>query len=468
MGTNDAKALKSGIWYTAASFLTKSIGFITTPLFTRLLTHEQYGLYSNYTSWLSTFTIFATLALATSFISARFDFEDDFDGYVLSTLVLSSIVTCAWALVINLSPTFFMSLTTLDIKYINIMVVYLLMFSAVDMFQSRERYYFEYKITVLTSVGISVLTAVLSVILVLAMEDKLLGRVLGSALPTIIIGVFLYGVLLRRGKKITIKYWLYALPICLPYIPHTLSLSLLNSMDKMMVTKICGAEANALYSVAYTCGAVVTLLISALNTAFSPWLGEKLNGEHYNEIRKISKPYILLFTYLVCGILLFTPELLLFMGGPDYSEATAVMPPVALGCVCQFLYTLYVNVEQFKKKTLGMAVASVVATLVNYVLNALLIPAFGYVAAGYTTLLSYLTLLLIHMLLVRHMGLAKTYPTKLVFIVIVSMGVYALFVHYLYMNTILRYVIIGVYILVTLTLIIKNKMTILSLLKARS
>ena len=33
---NNVKALKSGIWYTAANFLTKSIGFITTPIFTRL------------------------------------------------------------------------------------------------------------------------------------------------------------------------------------------------------------------------------------------------------------------------------------------------------------------------------------------------------------------------------------------------------------------------------------------------
>ena len=51
--SNDIKALKSGAWYTVANFLTRSVGLITTPIFTRLLTKSDFGAYSNYTSWLS-------------------------------------------------------------------------------------------------------------------------------------------------------------------------------------------------------------------------------------------------------------------------------------------------------------------------------------------------------------------------------------------------------------------------------
>ena len=255
---NNTKALKSGVWYTAANFITKSIGFITTPIFTRLLSHTDYGLYSNYTSWLHTFTVFATLNLGASFISARYDHEKDFDGYISSTLVLSSIVTLIWACLINLFPGFFSRFTGVEIQYINIMLIYLLLFAAVDMFQTRERYFYGYKLSVATSLFIAISTALLSVFLVVNMENKLFGRIAGSAIPTILVGVFLYVVLIKRGKKVDIKYWKYALPICIPYLPHVLSLSLLNSMDKMMITKICGAEENALYSVAYSCGAIIT------------------------------------------------------------------------------------------------------------------------------------------------------------------------------------------------------------------
>ncbi len=463
--SNNVKALKSGFWYTAANFIMKSIGYITIPIFTRLLSHNDFGLYSNYASWLSTFTIFATLGLGTSFISARFDYEDDFDGYISSTLVLSSLATAFWAVIVNLFPGLFVSFTGVEIRYINIMLIYLFLFSAVDMFQSRERYYYEYKRSVAISLIISVSTALLSVLLVMNMDDKLSGRIIGSAAPTILIGIGLYAVIIKRGKKVSIQYWKYALPICLPYIPHVLSLTLLNSMDKIMITKTCGADQNALYSVAYSCGAIITVLITSLNTAFSPWLGEKLNQKQYTEIRNVSKYYIGLFVFAACGIMLIAPELLLFMGGESYKEAIYVMPPVAFGCVCQFMYTLYVNIEQFNKKTIGMAIASAIAALSNYILNSIFIPRYGYIAAAYTTLASFAILLFIHMFIVKQMGFRNVYPGKLIILVLGFMCVYTFIVHLLYLRETIRYCVFGIYALVTIYFLFKERDKLLKLLK---
>lgn len=462
---HNIKAIKSGVWYTGANFIIKGIGFITTPIFTRLLTHQDYGLYSNYTSWLTTLLVFATLNLGTSFISARFDFENDFDSYVLSVLVLSSLVTLFLGIIMRSFSGFFTSLTGLESRHLNVMIVYMLFFSAVDMFQTRERYYFEYKTTVLTSLVIAVSTALLSVVLVIFMENKLWGRILGSAIPTAAIGIVLYIILLFKGKKISFLYWRYALPICLPYIPHSLSMFLLNSMDKMMVTKICGPEQNALYSVAYSCGAIITLLVTSLNTAFAPWLGEKLNDKKYDEIRKAAKPYVLLFVYMACGVMLLTPELLLIMGGKGYSEAIYVMPPVAFGCVCQFLYTMYVNIEQFSKKTVGMAIASVIAALSNYILNMLFIPRYGYIAAAYTTLISFAILLFIHLFLVKRMGMDGVYPTRVFCVILAFMVGYTVFMHLLYDHSIMRYSIICVYAIASFFFVFKNKERVLAFFK---
>lgn len=462
---NNRKALKSGVWYTAANFLMKSIGFITTPFFTRLLSHSDFGYFSNYTAWLSVLTVFATLNLTSSFISARFDYEKDFDGYISSTLVLSSVATCVCACIINVCADFFSTLTEIDIKYLNIMMVYLLLFSAVDMFQARERYYFEYKVSVAISLLVSISTAVFSVILVMFMEDRLFGRIVGSVVPTIVVGLILYGLIISRYKKINIAYWKYALPISLPFIPHLLSLFLLNSLDKMMITKTCGTEDNALYSVAYTCGTIITLLITSMNTAFAPWLGEKLNGKAYHEIREVSKTYISLFAFGACGVVLFTPELLLFMGGHTYMAAAYVMPPVAFGCVCQFIYTMYVNVEQFSKHTIGMAFASMAAALSNFILNYIFIPRFGYLAAAYTTLASFLLLLIIHMLIVKKIGLHMVYPTKLIIEVLMFMCAYTAFVNVILLNNCIRYTIIALYTIVSIILVIKRKNDLMAIVK---
>lgn len=459
------KALKSGMWYIVANFVTKSMVFLSTPIFSRMLTHEEYGLYSNYTSWLSTFMVFMTLNIGSTFISAKYDFKSEFDSYISSAACLSILSCVFWTIIINLFSNKVVSLTGVNIEHLNIMLMYILATAIIEMFQTRERYNYEYKKSVYLSMLISVGSTLLSVTMVYLMQDKLQGRILGNSIISVIIGIILGIYIFYKGRSINVKFWRYALPICLPYIPHLMSLTILNSVDKIMITKISGPDDNALYSLAYSCGAVITLLILSMNTAFSPWLGEKLETGSIDEIYKFSSIYVKIFTFLSCGMMLISPEILYLMGGKGYSGSLFVMPPVAYGFVCQFMYTMFVNIEQFKKKTLGMAIASASAALINYILNALLIPKYGYVAAAYTTLVSFIWLLLVHIYLVKRIGFIKAYNIKTMFIALGVTGVFTIVVNYLYLYPIIRYLVIGLYIMILFLIIKKNHKIIIKLLR---
>ena len=141
------------------------------------------------------------------------------------------------------------------------------------------------------------------------------------------------------------------------------------------------------------------------------------------------------------------------------------MPPVSFGCVCQFIYSMYVSVEQFKKKTVGMAIASCIAALSNYLLNYFLIPKFGYIAAAYTTLASYLILLFIHVWLVRRMHIGKLYPLKFFILLLAAMTIYTVFINILYSHNIIRYIIAAAYFVAVLIFAIKSKDRIIALFK---
>ena len=128
-----------------------------------------------------------------------------------------------------------------------------------------------------------------------------------------------------------------------------------------------------------------------------------------------------------------------------------------MGCICQLLYTLFVNVEQFKKKTIGMAIASAVAASVNLLLNWIFIPRYGYLAAAYTTLVGYLCLLCIHMFLVYRLKLSIIYSYKFIacafaiafiLMIIITMG---------YNNDIMHYITIMAYCIFALYFPAKNK-----------
>lgn len=466
--SNNQIALKSGIWYTAANFLTKSIGIITTPIFTRLLTKGEIGAYGNYTSWLAVMTILITFTLENTFISARYEYEKEFDSYVSTMMFFSSVSAGVWLVLFDLFSEFAVKIMHIDISYINCMCLYLIFLPVVNLFQAKERYRFGYKRSVLISCLIAVGTAFASVIMVITMENKLSGRIWGSALPTVIIGIVLAVLLLRAGHKFKFEYIKYAIPICLPFIPHLLSMTFLNSLDKMMITDIRGEEENALYTIAYQCSSVVTILVTSLNTAFAPWLGEKLHENAYSEIKLFSKKYVLIFLYLAIGIMLISPDIMMIMGGKSYMDAQYVMPPVMLGCVCQFIYTMYVNVEQFKKKTVGMAIASVSAALLNYVLNYFLIPKFGYIAAAYTTLISFIWLLVVHMFLVHRIGFSKTYPNKFIILIFGIATIITVGINFLYQFLLLRYFIIVMYSCLLIFGFIRYKDEILKLLKRKS
>ena len=62
--------VKVSISYTVCSILQNCISFITLPLFTRLLTTEEYGQFTIYGSWSSILMIFITLNLAYGSFSA--------------------------------------------------------------------------------------------------------------------------------------------------------------------------------------------------------------------------------------------------------------------------------------------------------------------------------------------------------------------------------------------------------------
>lgn len=442
---NDVKALKSGVWYTVSYALIRGISYLTIPIFTRILSKEAYGIYTNYTSLLAVLTVIVTLNLASTMVSARYDYADTLDDFIFTVLLLSSLSVTGWTILFNIFWNYFELYFGIGRNYLNIMMLYLLFLPAVDLYQARERSRFEYKRNALISILISGASLLLPLLLLCIVKDRLTAIITGMAAATILTGSALYLYFSLKKKRIKIDYWKYALPICLPYIPHLLSLTILNSTDKLMITYFCGAEKTAVYGLSYSCGMVITLLLTAINMAYGPWLAEKLVNEEYQQIREFSPKYINCF--FVCGvaIMLISPEILWVLGGQAYMEAIYVMPPIALGCIYQFLYTMFVNVEQCRKKTVGMAIASVSAAFLNLVLNYIFIPRFGYMAAAYTTLAGYLWLLLVHMWLVARMRLAKVYSYKQV-LFIVGLGLCIVFIcNFLYRWILIRYVVLLLY-----------------------
>ena len=285
---------KSGIWYALSNILVKATAFLTTPLFTRLLTKDQYGNYSNIASWVTIFTILTGFDAYTTVIRSKHDVGSDMNRYVSSVYLMNVLVTS---------------------------IVFSIVLFFWNIFMTKQRAYYRYKLFAAFTVITTLLSAILSVVFVLTFENKLDGRVLGQYLPAIILYFFIAVCILVKGKGIKYSYISYAFKLSLPLVPHLLSLNILSSSDRIMIKNICGAEMAALYSVDYNCVQIGNILFDSINKAWAPWLMDALHAKEYQQIKKVSNIYFFAMLFIIIGILLVGPEIIFILGGQAYTNA---------------------------------------------------------------------------------------------------------------------------------------------------
>lgn len=412
--------VKIGMIYTLSNIIIKGMTFLTTPIFTRIMSQEDYGSFSNISSWANIISIITTLCLYSSISRAKYDYDEDIKGYMSTITILASVFTIiVWAF-IELKMNFWENIFDMNRLYIRSIMLYSLFTPAVQTLITKYRMYNEYKkVIALTWITLLVSTFA-SLGLTYSMSNKLTGRVIGNYAIIAIVDIFFWIYIIVQGKSFSLKMCRYACALSLPLLVHELSGVLLNSSDRIIINQLCGTKKAALYSIAYTIAMVITVVLSSLNQAWVPWFFDKLEKNDVESIRKVIPKYVIRFTIGCIGLMLIGPEMVLIFGGESYLEAIYVIPPVCLAIEIQFIYTLYVNIEFFLKKTTYISLATAGATAINIALNYLMIPKLGYIAAAYTTVIGYAFSLTFHYMVCKKTVYKSLFEKK---IMVIGVGI---------------------------------------------
>lgn len=129
---------KAAIWFMLCSILQKGIALITTPIFTRILLPEDFGLYTVYLSWADIIIIFVTLRLEMSVFSKGMSrYRDNRDGYFVSMQRLTTITTVVCLLLYWLFSKTVTSFTELPFFIMIMLILRCGAFSAYDFVISK-------------------------------------------------------------------------------------------------------------------------------------------------------------------------------------------------------------------------------------------------------------------------------------------------------------------------------------------
>lgn len=413
MSSKRESPVKAGIGYTIGNYLIKGLSFLTIPIFSRLLSTSDFGIYNTFTAYEGMMFVLLGLAIHSSYKNARYKYKlveegakpgRDYNTYISATMVLLLTSLLCWVLIANIFSGAFQKFLSINRLEQNLLIVYSFSTAVITCYNSYVGIEYKYKKFLTISACNAIFNIILSITLILTVfnDKRYLGRILGTAIPTVIISLYIILTFFKQAKPRNIVPFLkWGIKYSLPIVPHGISQIILSSFDVIMITKMVNASVSGIYSFAYTVFSIIRVTTTSLDSVWTPWFYEKKHKGDDRSIRKIGSLFAILMLAYSVALMLISPELIRILGPKEYWDASKCVFPLITGGYFAFLYNLPSCVEYYYEKTQFIMLGTIGAAVTNIVLNYFFITKFGYVAAAYTTLVTYFLYFLFHYFLAR-------------------------------------------------------------------
>lgn len=384
--------------YLIAELFNKGIIFLTIPIFTRLLLPEEYGIISIFGSVIMILNVIMSYNLNITVTRRYHEDYGEFDEFIGTNLIFLLVSNIFFILIAFLLKEQIASLFGIDsiIFFIAVIISALTCVVNIELFYLRASQNSQ-KYALITVVRGTVLTLGAILWMYLLKENRYLGRVYSQLVTMGFLFLYeMYNLIKISKFKFKLKHLKYSLLFGIPLIPHVFSDFILTQFDRIMINKIIGSGEAGLYSFAYSVGMILLVFIVALNNSWTPIFYKNLKEKKYNEIQNSIEKYSKIIFFIALGLILFSEEIVMLMASQNYYVALRIIPIIILANVAIYLYSLFSNYAFYRKKTGLISLFTFISGLTNIGLNYIFIPKYGYIAAAWTTLVSYVILFVSH------------------------------------------------------------------------
>lgn len=385
---------RAGLWSIISSILARGVGVLGTPIFTRLLLPEEYGLYPLYTTYLSVAEAVAVTALSGSLIYRGLErHRNDPDGYIAGAVGLSLTFTgVLFILGFFLRGTLY-QLTGLDGRILLLLIAEVGASAVIGIRSARCRFEYDYKTLSFLNLIVAFGAPMISVLLIKLAGLGGEGRILGSALITLLVALPLLYDTAKRGRGLIKPDIMREIGRdCIRIIPHYLASSLILRSGSMVIGALRGTEAVGKYSVALSLGLGINVVSGALSGTLSPWVVRKLSAGNGDAVSRLTYECFIGIMLVALLFLSIAPELLLVLAPPSYAEALPAVYPLALSVGVVFLSNMTLSGEVYLGGGGLGSVATVISCAVALGMSLLFLPYLDYTFAAVFCLIAYVLL----------------------------------------------------------------------------
>jgi O-antigen/teichoic acid export membrane protein len=226
-------------------------------------------------------------------------------------------------------------------------------------------------------------------VLHMELEGFLLATILGYSSATVYM-FFKCRLYLFYKKGIDYNLARRMLVYSLPMVPTAIGWWLNGSLDKYLLIALIGYSANGVYSVAQKIPSILTVIISIFTQA---WVlsvissyGDKDFSKYYIRVHDV---FLGVGTIGCASIIILSKVLGQLLFAKDFFQAWMYVPILTVATLLSSYSIFLSSVFRAAKRTKSIFISTIIGSLVNLILNLLLIPRIGCIGAAIATVIGF-------------------------------------------------------------------------------
>ncbi len=388
------KLMKNTVVISIGKICTSMVTFLLLPLYTGILSTEEYGIVDLLNTLMSLLLPAIGLQIEKGVFRELIEVRRDIksEQKIITTGFLSLIVQCLTSVLI-----FFFISPFLHNDYQYFLLANVLAYIFVSFLQQVTR-----GLDAMTKYAIgsfinAATTIIFNVVFLIVFKLNVYGMLLGTFCGFLITIIYLICSLhffsyirLQDFRKTILKsLFRYSVPL----IPNALAWWVFSASDRVIVSAILGLDANGILAASLKFSTIITTLYTIFDTSWiesiSIAIKDKDVDRYFNHISNI---VLKLFTSLGLGIMAFMPFVFSLLINEKFADAYNLIPFTIVSALLNVAQGLVAVIYAAKRNTKSIARTSLTAATINIIAHLLLIHSIGLYAAVISTVIAFLTL----------------------------------------------------------------------------
>ena len=377
--------------FTISGFGSKIISFLLVPLYTYMLSTEEYGNLDLMSSTAQLMVPILTLNIQDAVL--RFALDKEYDNKKVINIALK--VFGAGSVIMLGAVLLFdrLRLFPLDSTYIWYLFALYLTSSLYNILSMFLRATDKIKLFVICGLLNTLITCGLNIlfllVLKLGVEGYMCANVAGSFVAIVLMFSF-GGIFKAFGQKETLSLFMKMASYSLPLVANSLAWWVNNASDRYILTFFCGATINGIYAVSYKIPTILSTVQGFFSSSWSISAITEFDKDDKDGFQGNVYTMYSCISFIGCSvIMLFNIYIAKILYSNDFYQAWQSVPFLLLGTVFNGLALFEGSLFGAAKRTKAVSYTTFAGAAVNTIMNFALIPFIGAVGAAAATCLGY-------------------------------------------------------------------------------